>query len=104
MALFHLLRNLALSLSPRRAHRRVPRALPVDWHLFGSKVHHLSTTLDLSSGGAMLHAVAPLPVGAPLVLAVSTTDGPLEVHARVAWSAEPAMGVRFTRPLAASSG
>jgi hypothetical protein len=104
MPLLHTLRSLVRSISARRAHRRVPQALPVDWHLFGSRVHHLSTTLDLSPGGAMLHSVTRLPVGSPLVLAVTTTEGPVEVHARVAWSAEPAMGVRFTRPISACIG
>lgn len=99
MRVFPLLRKLRAPLSRRREHRREPTAIAVDWHLFGSAVHHVSTTKDLSSRGAMLESVSRMPVGTPLVLALHTATGPVEVHARVAWSAEAGMGLRFTRPV-----
>jgi len=70
----------------------------VDWRLFGSAVHRVSTTRNLSRYGAMLESVSEVPVGAPLVLAVETREGPIQLHARVAWTAVTGMGVRFTQP------
>jgi len=73
-------------------------ALVADWHLFGSALHHRSATEDLSPGGALLSSVKSSPIGSPLVVALATARGPVEVHARVAWSEPTRMGIRFTRP------
>jgi hypothetical protein len=85
----------------RRQHPRRPSNLAVDWHLFGSKVGHISTLVDLSRGGAFVRAAYPRDVGSPIVLELPTADGPINVHARVAWSTEQGMGLRFTRLLPA---
>jgi PilZ domain len=93
------LRRFCLSLLGRRHTRRTPAGLAVDWHVFGSAVHHRSRAEDLSQGGAMVSSVKPVPVGSPLVVALATGRGPLELHARVAWSESTRMGIRFTRPV-----
>jgi hypothetical protein len=91
-----LLRVCLAWISRHRQERRLASAVPVDWHVFGSGVHRRSFTQNVSASGAMLDAVSPMPVGAPLVLTIETDSGPTLVHARVAWSKEAGMGVRFT--------
>jgi len=86
------------SLLGRRRHPRAPAAIAVEWHRFGSKVRHRSETVDLGAGGAMVTSVSPTPPGSPVVVALATEAGPVEVHARVAWSEATRMGLRFTRP------
>ncbi len=97
MRLPSLLRRPLSRLPWRRDHERDTAVLAVDWHPFGSAVHRLSTTADISPGGAFVCTVAPRPVGSPVVLAMETSAGPLEVHGRVAWTDPRGMGVRFTR-------
>jgi len=94
-----ILRRVMGPLLARRQHRRARASLPVDWRLFGSVVGHRCSTNDLSSCGAMLETVTEAPVGAPLVIGLTTRQGALEVHGRVAWSSRSRMGIRFTRPL-----
>ncbi|MGO8994479.1 MAG: PilZ domain-containing protein [Polyangiaceae bacterium] len=93
-------RRLYLSFLRRRQHPRAPASVVVDFRLFGSGVHHRSTTEDLSPGGALVTALAPLPLGSPVVVTLPTAQGRTEIHARVAWSGPTRMGLRFTRPLA----
>jgi hypothetical protein len=89
--------SLLASLSRRRTHRRMPAVVPVDWRVFGTAVHCVSTTADLSPGGAFVHTASLRPVDTPLVLEIATPSGEVEVHARVAWTGPRGMGVRFTR-------
>jgi len=91
------------SLFGRRRHPRTPVAIAVEWHRFGSKVRHRSETVDLGAGGAMVSSANPTPPGSPVVVALATRAGPVEVHARVAWSEPTRMGLRFTRPLSAAT-
>ena len=100
MWIFELIRGAGLSLLRRRAHRRTAVPVLIDWHAFGSAVHHRTETVDLSPGGAMMRSEAKVPVGSPLVVAVSTPEGTTLLHARVAWTAATQMGLRFTRPIA----
>jgi hypothetical protein len=81
----------------RRADEREAALVPVDWHAFGSSVHRVSTTADVSPGGAFLCTAEPMPPGSPLVLELTMPRGRIEVHARVAWTDPRGMGVRFTR-------
>ena len=92
-------RLLALLPSARRRHARQPTNMTVDWHLFGSQVGHISALRDLSPGGAFVRAAYPREVGSPIVLELPTAEGPVNVHARVAWCGRNGMGVRFTREL-----
>ncbi len=71
--------------------------LAVDWHAFGSAVHRVSTTADVSPGGAFVCTAEPRPVGSAVVLELATPRGPVAIHARVAWTDPRGMGVRFTR-------
>lgn len=71
--------------------------MPVDWHAFGSVVHRVSTTADVSSGGAFVCTANPMPTGSPVVLELAMPRGRIQVHARVAWTDPRGMGVRFTR-------
>jgi hypothetical protein len=48
----------------------------------------------------MVHAIRPACVGSPIVMALATREGPVEVHGYVAWTSTARMGVRFTRPVA----
>jgi hypothetical protein len=92
---------LLSSLPWRRGHRRTRATLGIDWRLFGSAVHHLSTVGDVSRGGVFVRTASPAPAGSPVVLDLETPDGrvELDVHARVAWSSPHGMGLRFTRAL-----
>jgi hypothetical protein len=99
MSLTTALRRFCLARLGRRRAQRAPAAVIVDWHAFGSAVHHRSRTEDLSQGGAMVSSMKPMPVGSPLVVALATARGQLELHARVAWSEPTRMGLRFTRPV-----
>lgn len=81
----------------RRAHDREAALVPVDWHAFGSVVHRVSTTADVSPGGAFVCTSQPMPPGSPVVLELAMPRGRIEVHARVAWTDPRGMGVRFTR-------
>jgi hypothetical protein len=38
-------------------------------------------------------------VGSPIVLELPTPEGPVSVHARVAWCGRNGMGLRFTKPV-----
>ncbi len=71
----------------------------VDWRHFGSRMHSVSSTMDLSRGGAFVLTADPRPVGTPIVLALKAAGGTLERHARVAWKSSRGMGLRFTRTL-----
>ncbi|HEY8039077.1 MAG TPA: PilZ domain-containing protein [Polyangiaceae bacterium] len=102
MRLADLFRRSLSSLPWRRAHEREPAAVRVDWCPFGSAVHRVSTTADLSPGGAFVHTTEAMPPRSPIILALSTPRGEVEVHARVAWSDPRGMGVRFTRTLSAA--
>ncbi len=81
----------------RRAHEREAILIEADWHAFGSGVHHVSTTADVSPGGAFLCTAEPMAPGSPLVLELALPRGRIQVHARVAWTDPRGMGVRFTR-------
>jgi hypothetical protein len=87
-------------LMTRRAAPRTPSSVTIEWQVFGSQVRHRSFLGDLSSGGAFVRAADPRPVGSPIVLDLPTAQGPVNVHARVAWMGAQGMGLRFTRPLA----
>jgi|HubBroStandDraft_2_1064218.scaffolds.fasta_scaffold155067_2 hypothetical protein len=103
MRIIQGLRRFFLTFLGRRHHPRTPAALAVEWHLFGSAVHHRSATEDISAGGVLVSSLKPLPVGSPVVVALATPQGRRELHARVAWSESTRMGVRFTRPLDAAA-
>jgi len=89
-------RRWMLSLTARRRHPRIDSMVPVEWHVFGSAVRHLSRLGDLSIGGAFLRTPAPKPVGSPIVLDLAAPRGTVTVHARVAWTDSTGMGLRFT--------
>lgn len=91
----------ALSFLPwRRAHARTRTAIAVDWRVFGSAIHRVSASADLSRGGAFVRTAAPKPLDTPIVLALATPRGNVELHGRVAWTDAHGMGVRFMRALA----
>jgi len=97
MRLATLLRRPLSGRPWRRGHERDSAMVAVDWHVFGSAVHRVSTTADVSPGGAFVCTAEPRPIGSALVLEMATPKGPVEVHARVAWTDPRGMGVRFTR-------
>jgi len=97
MRLATLLRRPLSGRPWRRGHERDAARLTVDWHAFGSAVHRVSTTADVSPGGAFVCTAEPRPVGSALVLEVITPKGALAIHGRVAWTDPRGMGVRFTR-------
>ena len=104
MRISDLFRRSVSSLPWRRTHEREPASLTVDFCAFGSAVHRVSTTADVSPGGAFVHTADPLPVRSPVIIELATPRGPVEVHARVAWTDPRGMGVRFTRTLHAILG
>jgi hypothetical protein len=99
MHLPRLLRRPVSSLLWRREHEREGRSVTVDWHRFGSSVHRVSTTDDVSEGGAFLCTSSPLPMGAAVVMHLSLGTSQVLVHARVAWRNARGMGVRFGSPI-----
>ena len=84
----------------RRAHKRRRADVPVDWRVFGAAVHRVSTTADVSPGGAFVRTAERMPLDTPVVLELAMPSGPVEMHARVAWTAPGGMGVRFMRHVA----
>jgi len=94
-----LLRRALPTFAWRREHTRTRAAIPVVWRHFGSTIHRVSTTTDLSPAGAFVQTAEPERVDSPLVLKLATLRGPVEVHARVAWVHREGMGVRFTQTL-----
>jgi PilZ domain len=101
MGLAELSRRVLSPLLGRRQHRRVRGTLAVDWHVFGARVGHRCETEDISTTGVMVNAIRPARMGSPIVMAIATREGPLEVHGYVAWTSTARMGVRFTRPIPA---
>lgn len=101
MSLVRALRDRLLQMTRRRRHPRRASTRAVDWHVFGSGVHHVSALLDLSPGGARVRAAYPRPVGSPIVLYMPRGEECEIVHARVAWSGRDGMGLRFSREIAA---
>jgi hypothetical protein len=101
MQLADLFRRVLSFLPWRRAHDRRRTTLAVDWRVFGSAVHRVSPAADFSCGGAFVRTAEPKQVDTPLVLALTTPRGNVEVHARVAWTGALGMGVRFMRALPA---
>ena len=99
MQLADLFRRVLSFLPWRRAHDRTSTTLAVDWRVFGSDVHRVSAAADFSRGGAFVRTSEPKQIDTPLVLAVTTPRGNVEVHARVAWTGSRGMGVRFMRAL-----
>jgi hypothetical protein len=99
MSILGLVRR-ACSFSLRSRSPREPSALKADWRLFGSRVHRVSTTVDVSRGGAFVLTSDPKPKHTPVVIQLATEKGVIERHARVAWSDARGMGLRFTRDLA----
>lgn len=101
MQLADLFRRVLSFLPWRRAYDRTRTTLAVDWRVFGSDVHRVSPAADFSRGGAFVRTSEPKQLDTPLVLAVPTPRGNVEIHARVAWTGSLGMGVRFMRALPA---
>ncbi|HEY1691056.1 MAG TPA: PilZ domain-containing protein [Polyangiaceae bacterium] len=99
MRMLRVLRRPFTSLLWRRAYERDRRSLTVDWHRFGSEVHRVSTTDDVSEGGVFLSTSAPLPMGSPVVMHFTLGGSAVLVHGRVAWRSTRGMGVRFGSPI-----
>jgi uncharacterized protein (TIGR02266 family) len=83
-----------------RHHDRFPLALPCDWRVSGGATRVMSTTEDVSAGGAFVRALAPPEVGTELTVELSgATRGPLVLHGQVVWvrrdERSSGMGVRF---------
>jgi hypothetical protein len=86
----------------RRSQERRPLPFSIDWRVFGSKLHRVSVTADVSRGGTFVLTSLPEAVGTPVVVELETSLGKVERHARVAWRDQRGMGLRFTRALASS--
>jgi PilZ domain-containing protein len=91
-----LLHQLFRQLRSRRVHPRAPLSLNIDWRVFGRAVRRVSTTVDLSRGGAFVSTSEPTPAGTPLVMELATPHGRIEMHGRVAWTSKRGMGVSFS--------
>ncbi|HEY3357518.1 MAG TPA: PilZ domain-containing protein [Polyangia bacterium] len=86
-----------------RKHQRYPLEMPVDWKANDSEDVFISSTADLSAGGAFVRTLAPPPVGTPVALVLAPTRGAvLTITGRVSWARQDAgaegMGVRFEQP------
>jgi hypothetical protein len=107
MDLAHVVRTFWLSFFAffgRRQHARAPTALFVDWHAFGSGVHHRSRTEDVSRGGALLSCLDPLPLGSPLIVVLATGLRRIELRANVVWASSAQMGISFDPAFASVAG
>ena len=83
-----------------RHHDRFPLALPCDWRVTGGTSRVLSTTEDVSAGGAFVRALAPPTIGTELTVELSgASRGTLVLHGQVVWVRRDermgGMGVRF---------
>jgi len=85
----------SVSLASRRHRVRLPVALPVDWHLMGSAVHHRTSTEDFSSSGTSVTVLGSPPVGSPVVCSIITPVGWIKLMARVVWADSSRMGLAF---------
>jgi uncharacterized protein (TIGR02266 family) len=86
-----------------RKYQRYPLEMPVDWKAHDSEDVFISSTADLSAGGAFVRTLAPPPVGTPVVVVLAPTKGAvLTISGRVTWARHDAgaegMGVRFEEP------
>jgi Tfp pilus assembly protein PilZ len=86
-----------------RHHERFPVTLPCDWRVTGGSQRVMSTTEDLSAGGAFVRAFAPPVVGTDLTVELSGTAArPLVLHGQVVWVRRDervgGMGMRFAAP------
>jgi hypothetical protein len=84
-----------------RSHERYPIALPCDWQISGDRTRILSTTEDVSAGGAFVRAYAPPEIGTELVVELPmTATGALKLHGHVAWIRRDehtsGMGIHFS--------
>lgn len=86
-----------------RHHERYPLMLPCDWRVTGGQARVLSTTEDLSAGGAFVRAFAPPEIGTEVTVELSgPAPGPLVLRGQVVWVRRDerlsGMGVRFATP------
>jgi Tfp pilus assembly protein PilZ len=86
-----------------RHHERYPVTLPCDWRVTGGQARVLSTTEDLSAGGAFVRAFVPPEIGTDLTVELSgPAPSPLVLHGQVVWIRRDdrlsGMGVRFAMP------
>ena len=77
----------------RRAHPRVPVALPAFLQAGGKR--HSVQILDLSAGGAKLNCAAALSIGSNVIL----DCGSFSLAAEVRWQEGPFLGLRFSSEL-----
>jgi Tfp pilus assembly protein PilZ len=87
----------------RRHHDRFPIQLPCAFRLSGGASRVLTSTDDLSAGGAFVRAFSPPDVGTELTVELSGTAArPLVLHGQVVWIRSDdrtgGMGVRFATP------
>ena len=86
-----------------RHHERYPVTLPCDWRVVGGQSRVMSTTEDLSAGGAFVRAFVPPEIGTELTVELSgPAPSPLVLHGQVVWIRRDerlsGMGVRFATP------
>lgn len=83
-----------------RHHQRYPIEVPVDWKANDSDDVFISSTEDLSAGGAFVRTLSPPPIGTPVALVLAPSSGKvLTLSGKVSWTRQDTggegMGVRF---------
>ena len=78
----------------QRRHPRLDLAIPVDIHTHDDK--HLGETKNISQGGMLLHAEAPVAIAQPVRLKFTLPpQAPVEIPAVVTYKKGQQIGVRF---------
>lgn len=82
------------SAAQQRQHPRMELAVPVDIHTFDDK--HAGETKNISQGGMLLHAQAPVSISQPVRLKFTLPpQAPVEIPAVVTYKKGQQIGVRF---------
>ncbi len=91
---YMLLASRPNSGAQQRRHPRMDLAVPVDIHTHDNK--HMGETKNISQGGMLLHAQAPVSISQPVRLKFTLPpQAPVEIPAVVTYKKGQQIGVRF---------
>ena len=91
---YMLLASRPNSGAQQRRHPRLDLAVPVDIHTYDDK--HLGETKNISQGGMLLHALAPVSISQPIRLKFTLPpQSQIEIPAVVTFKKGQQIGVRF---------
>jgi Tfp pilus assembly protein PilZ len=83
---------------PRRRHTRLPVTVPVRYRRLDTSELRDGNLIEVSIGGALLHADGPPAVGTELVLSLMPPGGaaPMEIEGKVSYVSPDGAGIKFS--------